>query len=143
MEWNPLLSNIKSWTKCVMTIYLTSLSISHWTTFSTAGCLATSRATPPSPPPTISTCAEKKFVVEQITFTKKIVNKYYLFFLNAWLITVKYSKEKRKEKWWELFIFTFLGEGWELSGKNVIISWYEHSSRSVNWMAPSSTITFP
>lgn len=34
-------------------------SISHWTTDSTEECLTTSRRTPPSPPPMISTCQGK------------------------------------------------------------------------------------
>lgn len=36
----------------------TRSSISTWSMVSTNGCLATSRATPPSPPPTMSTCNE-------------------------------------------------------------------------------------
>lgn len=53
------------------------------------------------------------------------------------------SAIKKKQEVEIIRTFTFFGEGWEFSAKNVIISWYEHSSRSVNWMAPSNTITFP
>lgn len=38
---------------------------------------------------------------------------------------------------------TLLGLGMEQRGTCVIISWYAHSSRSVSWMTPSSTSTFP
>ena len=38
---------------------------------------------------------------------------------------------------------TFFGLGIEHKGKWVIISWYAHSSRSVNCITPSSTRTLP
>lgn len=52
----------------------TRSSISTWSIFSTNGCLATSLATPPSPPPTMSTCFHKIIKTPDINCMRKPTN---------------------------------------------------------------------
>ena len=55
-KWND--SNLHARLRCT-TAHLPTSSISHMSTSSTCSCFSTSLATPPSPPPIISTCASQ------------------------------------------------------------------------------------
>jgi hypothetical protein len=120
---------------------ITSWSISQMSIVSTESCLAISRSTPPSPPPTTKTCIGVKWVIHRSTRRKMLqlsLNAKFNKKLTAYFHIIWHALTYGQKK-----IHTFLGDGIEHSARWVTISWYAHSSLSVSWTIPSRTRTFP